>query len=133
MLERFHFYRHRRFLPFAAAYALVFINGATLAPFVPPLPFATSWAASDDAAQADAWQWSQYERDTADEQEPCVSAAPPPLVKNLRRAAPSRHAGCCGRRPFGRPDDVRGQSLEFRQRVLVANAADLSRLCRLLL
>lgn len=136
MLTRFRFYRHRRLLPFAAVYALVFINGATLVPFVPP-PSVESLASTPDEpatpAQADAWRWSQYERGQGHEQGPVVSAGPPPLVKNLRRAPLDGHVGCTAHRPVARRVDSPGPSQEFMHRAEAANAADLSRLCRLLL
>ena len=137
MIDRFSMYRRRRVLPFLAVYALVFINGATLAPLA--VPAAKSSSASrfaDDAhaqCDADAWRWLEYQRGSGPEQGPEIAAALPPIVKNLRRHTPSEQAkaGCASNEQ--RPGDARIPGTEFMQRALAANNADLNRLCRLLL
>ena len=67
MIGEFRFYRPRRLLPFSAAYALVFINGATLVPFVPPGPIWSSGSgcsaeAANPRPSGDSGRWMQYER-----------------------------------------------------------------------
>lgn len=134
---RFHSFRHRRLLPFAAVYALVCINGATLAPFVAPACIAGSASAADgpetSALANDAWRWLQYERADAADPAPAIAAAPPPIVKNLRRLSPSGPCEHAARRLFGRHPTVPRLDSGFMHRALAANAADLSRLRRPLL
>lgn len=141
---RFESYRHRRLLPFAAVYALVFINGATLVPFAPPTPLcgeslpearaSAAEGATTPGPASDSWRWLQYEQGKgATTEQPVIAAGPPPLVKNLRRSSISVQHGCCQHSPVGRIDDAPGLDPNFLQRALAANAADLSRLCRLLL
>ena len=137
MIGRFWFYRRRRVLPFAAAWCLVFVNGATLAPLtVPPElldGLETPPAAAAVRGSAEARQRPKYEQGSREESAPAVAANVPPIVKNLRRPAPSRMARavvrgqdlCLEDRAAPRPDALR--------RSLAANAADLTRLCRLLL
>lgn len=138
MIGRFRFYRHRRMLPFSAAFALVFINGAALGPSV-MRPLDGGHVASQDqpadtgSLALDQWRWLQYERGKGPEQETFVDVAIPPIVKNLRRSPSFKaHRASCGSHeahaagaPSLQPD--------FVQRALAANAADLHRLCRLLL
>ena len=137
MIGHFWFYRRRRVLPFLAAYALVCINGATLAPFVMPASVAAadSPGAGDSLGQstADAWRWLEYHRGSGPEREPVVAAALPPIVKNLRRHSPSQQAKAASAANDLRPADARIPRLEFIQRAVAASGADLSRLCRLLL
>lgn len=136
MSGRFHCYRRRRVLPFAAVSALVFINAATLAPLVAP----PDWAAEamvDDAASAatsrDISRDLRYDRGRHMDREPVVVAAPPPLVKNLRRPAPTRQtkATTCG--AHYRPAASRCTKRDFSHGLVAATDPDLSRLCRLLL
>lgn len=137
MIGRFCFYRHRRVLPFLAAYALVFVNGATLAPFAVPAELVEALAASlatgPSADQLEkSSRWLQFDRRPAEQQEPTIAAALPPLVKNLRRPSStcSKNA-CIGKHE--RPTEASGRSHRFVQRALVANAVCLNELCRLLL
>jgi hypothetical protein len=134
---RFWFYRRRRLLPFLAAYALVCINGATLVPFVIPAESAAAATGLPDDAHArldsDAWRWLEYQRGTGPEREPVVAAAVPPIVKNLRRLPTSQHARTAPAAHDRHVTDTRIPRPELMQQALAANAADLSRLCRLLL
>lgn len=135
MNGRFRFYRRRRLLPFAAAWCLVCINGATLQPLAAPhesLDGATTAGADHDAA-ADAWKWLQYERRSGEDQSPAVAANVPPIVKNLRRPAPPKHAKAGARAHVQRPADGPTPNRHVLQHALAANAPDLMRLCRLLL
>lgn len=132
MSGRFHFYRRRRALPFLAVVGLVFINGATLAPFTVPAELAAAATSADDAA-ARTCPGRQCERGPFDCREPSVVAAPPPVVKNLRRQAPTRQDKDVTSARAGHPVDAPGPSFDVLHRVLAANAADLTRLCRLLL
>ncbi len=132
---RLSFYRRRRVLPFVAAWCLVSVNGATLQPFVAPPELVDCIAAASRSAAsvADSWRWLQYERGTGDDSAPAVAAAVPPIVKNLRRPAPTRAVKVVVRGREPRPADVPGPASEFVHRVRAANTADLARLCRLLL
>ncbi len=137
MSGRFWFYRRRRLLPFLAAYALVCINGATLVPFAIPAENAAAAAGLPDDARAqldsDAWRWLEYQRGTGPEREPVVAAAVPPIVKNLRRHSAPQQARTASNAHDWRIADTRIPRPELMQQALAANAADLSRLCRLLL
>lgn len=138
MFGRLWFYRRRRVLPFLAVGCLVFINGATLVPLVPPEAQASTVPSSAAGAGAgtrtDAWHRLNYERGAGDtEPETVVAAALPPVVKNLRRPAPSRHlmaASWWSDRPA---PDARGTKADCPRHAWPANGADLSRLCRRLL
>lgn len=137
MFRSFRFYRRRRVLPFLAVYCLVFVNGATLVPLVLPAAHAEAAAASEVQAGAglsDSWHRLQYERRRADaETEPGVTAALPPVVKNLRRSPPNR-AFRSGSRWIGRqPADSPGKRVGCVPWSPAARAAELIRLCRLLL
>lgn len=137
MSGRFSFFRRRRLLPFLAAYALVCINGATLVPFAIPAESAAAAAGLPDEARAhldaDTWRWLEYQRGNGPEREPVVAAAVPPLVKNLRRPAPSHQSRTASAAHDWRIANTRIPRPELMQRALAANGADLSRLCRLLL
>lgn len=138
MIGRFWFYRRRRVLPFLAVYCLVCINGATLVPFVPPAPQArdapTRAGNVDTGDHGDSWYRARYERGhDRPEPESVVAGGLPPIVKNLRRPVPSRHFKAASRNAGLCPPGVRGPMVESVQRVLAGNAADLTRLCRLLL
>lgn len=137
MFGRFWFYRRRRVLPFLAAYALVCINGATLLPLAMPASPASASAVSWDdllaSCDADAWKSLEYQRGTSRERGPEIAAALPPVVKNLRRHSPPQQARPTSAANAFRPANARIPRTEFMQRALVANSADLSRLCRLLL
>lgn len=135
MCGRFWFYRRRRVLPFAAVWCLVFVNGATLQPFVAPpeLIVGAATAARSAPSSADSARRLQYERGDVEYPAPAVSAAVPPIVKNLRRPAPTRTMKAVARGREPQPADAPGPTPDFMQRVLAANAADLTRLCRLLL
>lgn len=139
MIGRFRFYRRQLLLPFAAAFALVFINGAALGPSVMrPLDGVgvtgpSSQATDTDSASNDQWRWLHYEQGNGPEQETFVDVAIPPIVKNLRRSpAPKALKVACGSHG-PRAADTPGLQRDFLQRALAANAADLHRLCRLLL
>lgn len=137
MTGRFSFYRRRRVLPFAAVWCLVCINGATLAPLVVPpelLEGVAAVAASGlGGIAADAPQRMRYERGEGGEQTPAVVANVPPLVKNLRRPAPTRSVKTVVRGHEPHPVDTPGLSPRLLQRSLAAGPTDLARLCRLLL
>lgn len=143
MLTSFSYYRPRRLLPFAAVYALVFINGATLAPLALPVPWATDGrsdrgSASGDASSSveaeDASRGLQYERAKGESPEQTtIAATPPPIVKNLRRSMHLSRPESLPHRLVWRFDATPGLDPEFLQRALAANAADLTRLCRRLL
>lgn len=131
MSGRLRFYRRRRALPFLAVACLVGINGATLAPFAVPAEPGGSASAGETAR--DTIPWRQCERGDDDARDASVVAAPPPVVKNLRRPAPARQVKAATGGHAGRPPDARGPAAEVLLRVHAANAADLTRLCRLLL
>lgn len=143
MLTSFSHYRPQRLLPFAAVFALVFINGATLAPLALPVPGATDWrshrgSASDQvpsSAEADvASRGLQYERGKGDwPEQAAIAATPPPIVKNLRRSMHLSRPESLSHRLVWRFDAAPGIDAEFLQRALAATAADLTRLCRRLL
>lgn len=143
MLTSFSSYRPRRLLPFAAAYALVFINGSTLAPLVLPGPWATacrahggsaSDAATSPAEADDDRRGLHYERAEGESPEQtAITAPPPPIVKNLRRSMHVSRPECASHRLVWRYDVTPGLDAEFLQRALAAKAADLTRLCRRLL
>lgn len=138
MIGRFSYYRRRRVLPLSAVYCLVFINGATLAPLVLPAVVRASGTADSRDARAERGADEcgprlNYERGGGEQREPTIAVSVPPIVKNLRRPAPTRHFGaaCCrGNQPA--TDSPKPES-DFVQRALAANAASLTRLCRLLL
>lgn len=137
MTGHFRFFRRRRLLPFLAAYSLVFVNGATLTPIVVPAEVFQAWAAAlaDTPAAdrvGDTSRWLRFERRNAEQQEPSIAAALPPLVKNLRRPSPTpAKSACLGRHE--RPAQTTGCSYRLVQQTAAANAVCLSRLCRLLL
>lgn len=129
-------YRRRLGLPFAAVYALVFINSATLAPFCPLSTDSRAALGSPPSTfvAGENWRWLQYERGHGEPSEQtAIAAVPPPIVKNLRRSSLRMQSGCCSQRILERLDDTPGLNAAFIQRALAANAADLSRLCRRLL
>lgn len=140
-MGHFPFYRRRRVLPFSAAFCLVFINGATLAPNVltPAEDGRSQRVAADHAAGSLTIDQSlpnrlRYERGSgAVPSEPVIAANVPQIVKNLRRDQQVRHGvvACFGQ--AGRPVDAVGPLPEFTYRARAANAADFARLCRLLL
>ena len=139
MIGRLRFYRRRRMLPFSAAFALVFINGAALGPAVMrPLdgPGTASRQAEPpdtESLACDQWRWLQYERGNGPEQETFVDAAIPPIVKNLRRSPALKAHKIPGGCHEAHAADAPAPQFDFLQRALAANAADLHRLCRLLL
>lgn len=134
---RFVFYRRRRVLPFVAAWCLVFVNGATLAPLAVPLELLdgleTSSAAAAAPVSADTRQRPRYEQGSGEQSTPALAANVPPPVKNLRRPAPTRTAKAVVRGWNPHVADVAGPRSYDLQRLPAANAADLTRLCRLLL
>lgn len=138
MLPCFGYYRRRRVLPFAAIYALVFINGQTLAPLVIPASAVGITSQPDGMTGAsDSCQLPlrlQYERNEGTSiPEPSISACPPPIVKNLRRVGGDQKPSTSSGRHAWRVTSSAGPCLDFRTLALAANAADLKRLCRLLL
>lgn len=136
MIGRFSFYRRRRVLPFSAVYALVCINAATLTPFVVSPARAVPSLADDAASAAMGRDFSRdlrYDRGRHVEREPIVAAAVPPLVKNLRRPAPTREAKTAACGTIHRPAASTPTRHDLANRLFAANEPNLSRLCRLLL
>lgn len=138
MIGRLRFYRRRFVLPFAAVACLVFINGTALQPFMLPPELLEGIAAASAVTIADGQVDAssrplQYERG-ADDAPACVGlAGPPPIVKNLRRPAPSRHLRTAGRGAERLLAASATPRTGLVQRGLVTHTADLSRLCRLLI
>lgn len=136
MIGRFHFYQRRRVLPFSAVYALVFINAATLAPFVAPPEWSVALMVDDAASAATSRHFPcdlRYDRGRHVERESVVVAAAPPLVKNLRRPAPTRQTKAAVGAAIDRPAACACGNRDFVHGLIAANRPDLSRLCRLLL
>lgn len=137
MTGRFCFYRRQRILPFLAAFCLVFVNGATLTPLVVPAEVFEALAASlannpSPDRLGDTSRWLQFERRNAEQQEPAIAAALPPLVKNLRRPSPT-HTKSSGLGSHERPTESSECSHRLAQQTAVGNAVCLRRLCRFLL